>query len=43
LKGTKLLIVQIDPKEYEPLMLTGMHEYDKREYGNTLLVFFRSG
>jgi 16S rRNA (guanine966-N2)-methyltransferase len=41
LKGTKLLIVQIDPKEYEPLMLTGMHEYDKREYGNTLLVFYK--
>jgi 16S rRNA (guanine(966)-N(2))-methyltransferase RsmD len=33
-------IVQIDPKEYEPLSLVTLDEFDQRRYGNTLLVFY---
>ena len=33
-------IVQIDPKEYEPLDFQWLHEFDQRRYGNTLLVFY---
>jgi len=34
------VIVQIDPREYEPLGLTDLTETGQRSYGNTLLVFF---
>ena len=36
-----LIIVQIDPKEYERLVLSEFQEDDQRKYGNTLLVFYR--
>jgi 16S rRNA (guanine966-N2)-methyltransferase len=35
------VIVQIDPKEYEPLDLTAMGELQQRRYGNTVLLFWR--
>jgi 16S rRNA (guanine966-N2)-methyltransferase len=35
-----LAIVQIHPKEYEPLDLGPIHETRQKRYGNTLLVFF---
>ncbi len=35
-----LVIAQIDPKEYEELHLTTLHETRQKRYGNTLLVFF---
>lgn len=34
------VIVQIDPKEYEPLELEQLLEFDRRRYGSTLLVFY---
>jgi 16S rRNA (guanine966-N2)-methyltransferase len=34
------LIVQIDPKEYEPLDLSAFHETQQRKYGSTVLVFY---
>jgi hypothetical protein len=34
------IVVQIDPKEYEPLDLTAFHEDSQRKYGNTLFVFY---
>ena len=34
------VIVQIDPKEYEPLELQTLRERSQRRYGNTVLVFF---
>jgi 16S rRNA (guanine(966)-N(2))-methyltransferase RsmD len=33
-------IVQIDPRESEPLELKNLSEFDRRKYGNTLLVFY---
>jgi 16S rRNA (guanine(966)-N(2))-methyltransferase RsmD len=33
-------IAQIDPKEYEPLTLSNLSEFDQRKYGSTLLVFY---
>jgi 16S rRNA G966 N2-methylase RsmD len=33
-------IAQIDPKEYEPLNLANLIEFDQRKYGTTLLVFW---
>ncbi len=36
-----IIIVQIDPKEAEPLELRNLNLYDEREYGNTLLQFYR--
>lgn len=33
-------IAQIDPREYEPLALENLEEFDQRRYGNTLLVFY---
>lgn len=36
-----LVIVQIDPREYEPLDLSDFTEEQQRKYGNTLLVFYR--
>jgi len=38
---TGLVVVQIDPKEYEALSLTQFQETEQRKYGNTLLVFYR--
>jgi 16S rRNA (guanine966-N2)-methyltransferase len=35
-----IIIVQIDPKEYEALELETFHEYAQRRYGNSLLVFY---
>lgn len=36
------VIVQIDPKEYEPQTLAHLEEFEQRKYGSTLLVFFQS-
>jgi len=33
-------IVQIHPKEYKPLDLNNLVEFDQRKYGSTLLIFF---
>ena len=35
-----LIIVQIDPKEYESLDLASLSERRQKRYGNTLLIFF---
>jgi 16S rRNA G966 N2-methylase RsmD len=35
-----IVIVQIDPKEEEPLALARLRLIDRRRYGNTLLLFF---
>jgi len=35
-----LVIVQIDPKEYESLSLTTFAEGEQRRYGNTTLLFY---
>ena len=34
------VIAQIDPKEYKPLSLENLKEFEQRKYGSTLLVFF---
>jgi len=34
------IIVQIDPREFEEVGLTSFSIFDKRQYGNTLLVFY---
>jgi 16S rRNA (guanine(966)-N(2))-methyltransferase RsmD len=34
------VIVQIDPKEYKPLALENLEEFEQRRYGSTLLVFY---
>ncbi len=34
------VIVQIDPVEYEPQDLVHFVEFDRRKYGNTLLLFY---
>ncbi len=36
-----MVIVQIDPKEYQELPLTNLVLLDKRRYGNTLLCFYQ--
>jgi 16S rRNA (guanine966-N2)-methyltransferase len=33
-------IAQIDPKEYKPLSLENLEEFEQRKYGSTLLLFF---
>jgi 16S rRNA (guanine(966)-N(2))-methyltransferase RsmD len=33
-------IVQIHPREYEPIALQNLVEFDQRKYGSTLLVFY---
>ena len=33
-------IVQIDPKEYKSIELLNLVEFDRRKYGNTVLVFY---
>lgn len=35
-------IVQIDPREYEPVFLQHLQEFDQRKYGSTLLVFYET-
>lgn len=35
-----VLIVKIDPSEYEPLQLKTLHEVQQRRYGNSVIVFF---
>ena len=35
-----IVVVQIDPKEHEPLELQNLHLYDDRTYGNTQLLFY---
>lgn len=35
-----IVIVQIDPVEYEELELEGLSLYDQRTYGNTMLCFY---
>jgi len=35
------IIIQIDPLEYHPIQLKNFSEFDRRKYGDTLLVFFR--
>lgn len=35
-----IVVVQIDPKEYEPLTLKNLFLYDSRTYGNTQLCFY---
>lgn len=34
------IIAQIDPKEYKPLALENIAEFEQRRYGSTLLVFY---
>jgi 16S rRNA (guanine966-N2)-methyltransferase len=34
------VIAQIDPQEYEQLVLSEIREFDQRTYGNTRLVFY---
>jgi len=34
------VIVQIDPVEYSPQILTNLVEFDQRKYGSTILVFY---
>lgn len=34
------VVIQIDPKEYQPLTLTGLNLQDQRRYGNTMLAFY---
>ena len=35
------VIAQIDPKEYRPLELGNLEEFEQRRYGTTLLAFYR--
>lgn len=35
-----LIVVQIDPKEYQELQLSYLTVYDQRRYGSTLLCFY---
>ena len=35
-----ILVVQIDPKEYEEVELENLLLYDRRDYGNTALLFY---
>ena len=34
------VIVQIAPKEYKPLELENLQEFEQRKYGSTLLIFY---
>ena len=40
LTETGLVVVQIDPKEYEQLDLVSLQEDSQRKYGNTVFVFY---
>jgi 16S rRNA (guanine966-N2)-methyltransferase len=35
-----MVIIQINPKEYEAPALTILQEFDRRRYGSTLLIFY---
>jgi 16S rRNA (guanine(966)-N(2))-methyltransferase RsmD len=37
-----LIIVQIFPKEFEPIPLANLHLVDERKYGSTLLCFYQA-
>jgi len=41
LNSNAWVIVQIDPKEYEKLILSKLNEFDIRDYGSTRLVFYK--
>lgn len=41
LRSDGIIIVQIDPKEYEALEMETLYESQKRTYGNSQLVFFQ--
>ena len=36
-----VVVVQIDPKEFQPLSLQKLTMYDNRTYGNTQLCFYQ--
>ncbi len=36
------VIAQIHPREYNPLVLQSLEEFDQRKYGSTLLVFYEN-
>lgn len=40
LSARGMIVVQIDPKEYETVTLAAFHEQRQKKYGNTLLVFY---
>jgi len=40
LKPDGIVIVQIDPKEYQDLALTNLQKYKEKKYGSTLLCFY---
>jgi 16S rRNA G966 N2-methylase RsmD len=40
LNTTGVVVVQIDPREYQVLELSGLREIDQRRYGSTLLCFY---
>jgi 16S rRNA G966 N2-methylase RsmD len=40
LKPEGMIIVQIDPSEFEPIELTDFIETESRSYGNTQILFF---
>ena len=37
------VIVQIHPREDEPVQLDTLEEYDRRQYGSVLLIFYAAG
>lgn len=41
-ESSGLVIVQIDPREYEPLSLGHLREIRQKRYGNSLLVFYET-
>lgn len=41
LTAAGIIVVQIDPREYEPLTLRNFDLYDSRTYGNTKLCFYK--
>ncbi len=40
LSNVGMVIIQIDPKEYEDLELKRLNLFDQRRYGNTMLCFY---
>ena len=38
--GSGLVVVQIHPKEYEAPVLRALVQYDRRQYGSTMLCFY---
>lgn len=42
LANKPMVIVQIDPKEHEEVLFEHLRDYDKRQYGRTLLWFFET-